>query len=292
MSVVGIEAALGRSGRLLMGTPSLHELFAAMLLLAATSTIILYVLRRSRLGAGLLAVREDETAAEAIGVNTARTKLVVFGLSAIIPGMVGALMSLRFTYFEPMQSFSPVTSFTIVTIAVLGGSDDVPGPVLGAAFLVALSELLLGAGARTLHDYSGRALGRIRAVRAGRHLWKIAVVEPERDAMDPPAPDRCWQVLWRGFRGPQFQLRTSKKARSSALMGRQRCGQDHGIQPDRRHPARHHRPNLVLPAAASIGSLPIRSAVLASARTFQIVRPVFRPDRSGTISSSRGPARP
>jgi branched-chain amino acid transport system permease protein len=140
--VVSIEAALGRNGRLLIGTPSLRELFAAMLLLAAMSTTILYVLRRSRLGTGLLAIREDEIAAEAIGVNAARTKLVVFGLSAIIPGMVGALMSLRFTYFEPMQSFSPVTSFTIVTIAVLGGSDDVPGPLLGAAFLVALSELL------------------------------------------------------------------------------------------------------------------------------------------------------
>ena len=43
-------------------------------------------------------------------------------------------MSLRFTYFEPMQSFSPVTSFTIVTIAVLGGSDDVPGPLLRRHF--------------------------------------------------------------------------------------------------------------------------------------------------------------
>jgi branched-chain amino acid transport system permease protein len=140
--VVSIEAALGRAGRLLIGTPSLRELCTAMLLLAAASTTILYGLRRSRLGAGLMAVREDEIAAEAIGVNTARTKLVVFGLSAIIPGMVGALMSLRFTYFEPMQSFSPVTSFTIVTIAILGGSDDIPGPILGAAFLVALSELL------------------------------------------------------------------------------------------------------------------------------------------------------
>jgi branched-chain amino acid transport system permease protein len=140
--VVSIEAALGRSGRLLIGTPSLHDLFAAMLLLAAASTTILYVLRRSRLGAGLLAVREDEVAAESIGVNTARTKLVIFGLSAVIPGMVGALMSLRFTYFEPMQSFSPVTSFTIVTIAVLGGSDDVAGPILGAGFLVVLSEWL------------------------------------------------------------------------------------------------------------------------------------------------------
>jgi branched-chain amino acid transport system permease protein len=140
--VVSIEAALGRTGRLLIGTPSLRELFVGMLSLAVLSTTTLYVLRRSRLGTGLIAIREDEIAAEAVGVNTARTKLVVFGLSAVIPGMVGALMSLRFTYFEPMQSFSPVTSFTIVTIAVLGGSDDVPGPLLGAAFLVALSELL------------------------------------------------------------------------------------------------------------------------------------------------------
>jgi branched-chain amino acid transport system permease protein len=140
--VVSIEAALGRNGRLLIGAPGLRELFVAMLFLAVLSTTGLYALRRSRLGTGLIAIREDEIAAEAVGVNTARTKLVIFGLSAIVPGMVGALMSLRFTYFEPMQSFSPVTSFTIVTIAVLGGSDDVPGPLLGTVFLVALSELL------------------------------------------------------------------------------------------------------------------------------------------------------
>jgi branched-chain amino acid transport system permease protein len=140
--VISSEAALGRNGRLLIGTPSLTVLFEAMLALAVLSAIVLHLVRSSRLGAGLLAIREDETAAEAVGVNAAALKLLAFALSAIIPGMVGGLMILRSTYFEPMQAFSPTTSFTIVTIAILGGSDEVPGPLLGAVLLVLLSELL------------------------------------------------------------------------------------------------------------------------------------------------------
>jgi branched-chain amino acid transport system permease protein len=139
---VAIEAFTGHAGRLLIGTPSLTELFEAMLGLAVLSSLVLYAVRRSRLGTALMAVREDEVAAEAIGINAGRIKLVAFAISAILPGMVGALMSLRFTYFEPMQAFSPITSFTIVTIAILGGSDDVPGPILGSLFLVLLSEVL------------------------------------------------------------------------------------------------------------------------------------------------------
>jgi branched-chain amino acid transport system permease protein len=140
--VISSEAALGRNGRLLIGTPSLTVLFEAMLAFAVLSAIVLHLVRSSRLGAGLLAIREDETAAEAVGVNAAALKLLAFALSAIIPGMVGGLMILRSTYFEPMQAFSPTTSFTIVTIAILGGSDEVPGPLLGAVLLVLLSELL------------------------------------------------------------------------------------------------------------------------------------------------------
>src|SRR5690606_5190814 len=63
-------------------------------------------------------------------------------LSAFIPGMVGGLMALRSAYFEPFQAFSPVTSFTIVVVALIGGSDDAPGPILGALFLIVLQELL------------------------------------------------------------------------------------------------------------------------------------------------------
>jgi branched-chain amino acid transport system permease protein len=60
----------------------------------------------------------------------------------VIPAMVGALSVLRTTYFEPMQLFSPVTSFTIVTMAIIGGSDKPAGPILGASFILLLSELL------------------------------------------------------------------------------------------------------------------------------------------------------
>jgi branched-chain amino acid transport system permease protein len=140
--VISAEAALGRNGRLLIGTPSLAELFVAMLVLAVLSMALLQIVRSSRLGAGLLAIREDEVTAEAVGVNATILKLTAFALSALIPGMVGGLMILRTTYFEPMQSFSPTTSFTIVTIAILGGSDEVAGPLLGSLFLVLLSELL------------------------------------------------------------------------------------------------------------------------------------------------------
>jgi len=140
--VISNEAALGRNGRLLIGTPSLTVLFEAMLALALVSMALLQVVRSSRLGVGLLAIREDEVAAEAVGVNASALKLLAFALSALIPGMVGGLMILRSTYFEPLQAFSPTTSFTIVTIAILGGSDEVPGPLLGAVFLVLMSELL------------------------------------------------------------------------------------------------------------------------------------------------------
>jgi branched-chain amino acid transport system permease protein len=113
-----------------------------MLTLAVLSMIVLYLVRSGRLGTGLLAIREDEVAAEAVGVNAPALKLLAFVLSAIIPGMVGGLMILRSTYFEPLQAFSPTTSFTILTIAILGGSDEVPGPLLGAVVLVLMSELL------------------------------------------------------------------------------------------------------------------------------------------------------
>jgi branched-chain amino acid transport system permease protein len=140
--VVAVEASLGASGRLLIDTPDTVTLFYPMLGLAAIATGINVWLTRSRFGAALRAVREDETAAATVGVPIARVKVLAFALSAVIPAMVGALSVLRTTYFEPMQLFSPVTSFTIVTMAIIGGSDKPAGPILGASFILLLSELL------------------------------------------------------------------------------------------------------------------------------------------------------
>jgi branched-chain amino acid transport system permease protein len=140
--VVNVEASLGKAGRLLFGGPGLDTLYYIMLALAVTATALAWSVRRSRFGAGLRAIREDEDAAETLGVDVARFKLAAYTLSAVIPGMVGATMVMRSTYFEPLQAFNPMVSFTIVSMAIIGGSDDAPGPLLGALFLVALSELL------------------------------------------------------------------------------------------------------------------------------------------------------
>ncbi len=140
--VVNIEAGLGQASRLLFGTPDVVDLYFVMLGLAVAASLLAYLTRRSRLGRALLAIREDEEAAETIGVHVARHKVYAYVLSAVIPGMVGAVMALRSTYFEPLQVFSPVISFTVVTMAIIGGSDDAWGPLVGAVFLVVLSELL------------------------------------------------------------------------------------------------------------------------------------------------------
>lgn len=140
-----IETALGKSSRLMFGAPGTGTLLVWMVALAAAATLLRHFTGLSRFGRGLVAIREDETAAETVGVPIARYKVLAFALSTVIPGMVGAVMALRSTYFEVLQVFSPTISFTIVTMAIIGGAGDARGPALGALFLVALSELLRGA---------------------------------------------------------------------------------------------------------------------------------------------------
>ena len=141
-SIIGIEARLGQFSRLIIGAPSPNDLFLVMLGLAAAATLITFVVAGSRFGYGLRAIREDEQAAETVGIPVARYKLIAFGLSTFIPGMVGAVMAMRLSYFEPSQAFDALISFNIVLMAMIGGSDDARGPLLGALFFVGLSELL------------------------------------------------------------------------------------------------------------------------------------------------------
>jgi branched-chain amino acid transport system permease protein len=140
--IVNIESALSQSGRTLFAAPDIDDLFFIGLGLAWASVVIALLVRDSRFGAGLRAIRENEEAAETIGVSVSALKLAAFVLSAIIPGMVGCLLILRSTYFEPLQIFNPQTSVLIVTMAVIGGSDRPMGPLLGVGFLVVLQELL------------------------------------------------------------------------------------------------------------------------------------------------------
>lgn len=140
--VVNVESALSMSGRVLFGAPDIDDLYFLCLGLAWAAIVIAFLVRDSRFGAGLRALRENEEAAETIGVAVGPFKLAAFILSAIVPGMVGALLIMRSTYFEPLEIFNPQTSVLIVTMAVIGGSDRPEGPLLGVGLLVVLQELL------------------------------------------------------------------------------------------------------------------------------------------------------
>lgn len=140
--VIQVETAMGQFSRLLFDAPSLETLYFSTLGLAVLATTIAVMTRHSKFGRGLIAIRENEEAAETVGVPVQRLKLAAFALSAVIPGAVGGLMTLRTSYFEPSQAFEPFISFSIVTMAVVGGSDRPRGPVLGAFTFVLLSEML------------------------------------------------------------------------------------------------------------------------------------------------------
>ena len=141
-SIMAIESASGVASRILFGTPELTWVYFAMFGLAAASTLLLSWVSRSRFGHGLRSLRENEVAAETLGVPVVRYKLLAFVLSAAIPGMVGAVMALRSTYFVVGQVFDPMISITVIAMAILGGGDDAKGPLLGVLFLTVLAELL------------------------------------------------------------------------------------------------------------------------------------------------------
>ncbi len=141
-SIIAAESAAGTASRILFGAPDLVTIYFAMLALALAAIALLAWVSGSRFGHGLRSLRENEEAAETLGVPVVRYKLAAFVLSAAIPGMVGGVMALRSTYFVVGQVFDPMLSVTVIAMAVLGGGDDTRGPLLGVVFLALLSELL------------------------------------------------------------------------------------------------------------------------------------------------------
>ena len=109
--------------------------------LAVVAMLAAYGLSRSRLGAYLLAIREDEDAAESVGIDTVRTKVVTLALSAFLAALAGGFYGLYFRYVDPDAVFPIALSVEMVFIAVVGGLGTVVGPAVGAVFLVTIGEL-------------------------------------------------------------------------------------------------------------------------------------------------------
>lgn len=98
---------------------------------------------RSRFGLALQAIGDDETAARHSGIYATRIKIVLFVLSTVFMSLTGAVMALRWTYVDPTIAFNPVISFTVLTMALLGGTHRLYGPLLGVVPLALLLEYLV-----------------------------------------------------------------------------------------------------------------------------------------------------
>jgi branched-chain amino acid transport system permease protein len=114
--------------------------FYLAVIIALAALLATAVISRSRLGAYLLAVREDIDCAEAIGINTVQVRVAALSLSAFFAGLAGGFYALYLRYIDPDAVFSIALSVEMVFIAVVGGLTTVAGPLVGAVFLVTLGE--------------------------------------------------------------------------------------------------------------------------------------------------------
>jgi branched-chain amino acid transport system permease protein len=124
---------------LFRGDRMFYEL-SLILLIAATGTI--YWLAHSRFGAGLVAIREDEDAAQVMGINTTLYKVLALTLAAFFSAIAGGIHAYWITFVDPGSAFDPSLNVRMVIMTLFGGPGTVFGPVIGALILSAVSEVL------------------------------------------------------------------------------------------------------------------------------------------------------
>ena len=114
-----------------------------MFAISAGAAVASAAIERSSLGAGLVAIRDDETAAAALGVPTLRLKLVAATISGAILGMTGAPLPFYNSYLNPDSAFAIGYSVNAIAMALVGGAQSWLGPVVGALLLGSLQQLAL-----------------------------------------------------------------------------------------------------------------------------------------------------
>ncbi len=124
-----------------LALPSVTAYYYLFLLLCVVTIFMSTRLQHSRLGRAWIAIREDEVAAKAMGINVRNMKLLAFAMGSTFGGVAGAMFA-SFQGFISPESFTLTESIAILAMVVLGGIGHIPGVVLGAVLLAALPELL------------------------------------------------------------------------------------------------------------------------------------------------------
>jgi ABC-type branched-subunit amino acid transport system ATPase component/ABC-type branched-subunit amino acid transport system permease subunit len=115
--------------------------YYALVAILAVQLLLTWWIRRTKLGMGLIAIREDETKAATIGINLPVQKIVGFVASSVFVGMGGAVYGYYLTFIDPRGMFSILLSVQIILSLLLGGRGTLWGPVLGAFLIEPLNEI-------------------------------------------------------------------------------------------------------------------------------------------------------
>lgn len=114
-----------------------------ILTIVTITTIVITRLNNSRIGRAWIAMREDEIAAEAMGIDTTKMKCLAFSLGAFWAGLAGVFFAGKFAFVSP-ESFTFFESVFVLAMVVLGGMGSIPGATIGAVILIILPEALRG----------------------------------------------------------------------------------------------------------------------------------------------------
>ncbi|MCL5942083.1 MAG: branched-chain amino acid ABC transporter permease [Actinobacteria bacterium] len=191
----GLSVPLVGTGLSRLQFDSKAGFFYIILVLALLAVLLSQWLSRRRFGYRLIAVRENEDAAEALGVDTLMTKIQATALSAALCAVGGTFYVQYFTYVEPRSVFGETISIQILLYSIIGGLGTVWGPIVGAAVLVPIAEWVRGTFGQTLSGLNVFVYGAILVlvmlfmprgiVGVARSLQRR--IRPRREGVEPAA---------------------------------------------------------------------------------------------------------
>jgi branched-chain amino acid transport system permease protein len=146
IAILNIDAVGGARG--MIDIPQFTNLFSVMFI-SALIVLIVKRIRESRFGRTMFAIKENEIAAQMMGINPTKIKVQAFVFSSFMAGMAGALFAHSEGYLST-QTFTFVKSFEIIAMNVIGGLGSISGAIVGGALLTVLPE-----GFRVLQDFTG-----------------------------------------------------------------------------------------------------------------------------------------
>ncbi len=150
--ILNIDAVGGATGYQVPG----YANFLWIGFFAVATVVIIHNIVRSDMGRALISIREDELAAEAMGVNTTRYKVISFVISSAFAGVAGVLFA-HYNKFLSTNDFQFIKSFEVIIMIVIGGMGSMTGAILGAIIVTLLPELL-----RQLPDITVPGLGVVK----------------------------------------------------------------------------------------------------------------------------------